>query len=53
VRDPESDRAEVTAGLAAGDTVLIGAAQGLTAGTKVRVLAAPADRPAGPPGATP
>ena len=47
VRDAESDRAEVTGGLAAGDTVLIGAAQGLTSGTKVRVLAQPSDRPTG------
>ncbi|HUO51904.1 MAG TPA: efflux RND transporter periplasmic adaptor subunit [Gemmatimonadaceae bacterium] len=47
VRDTESDRAEVLSGLAAGDSVLIGAAQGVTAGTKVRVMAAPSDRPAG------
>ena len=53
VRDPESDRAEVTAGLAAGDTVLIGAAQGITAGTLVKIVAAPADRAAGARGATP
>jgi RND family efflux transporter MFP subunit len=46
LRDAESDRAEVTAGLAAGDTVLIGAAQGLTSGTRVRVVAAPSDQPA-------
>ena len=45
VRDAESDRAEITSGLAAGDTVLVGAAQGLTSGTKVRVVAAPADLP--------
>jgi hypothetical protein len=34
---------EITSGLAAGDTVLIGAAQGLTVGTKVRVTVAPSD----------
>jgi RND family efflux transporter MFP subunit len=42
-RDPETDMVEITSGLAAGDTVLIGAAQGLTVGTKVRVTVAPSD----------
>jgi hypothetical protein len=44
---------EIVSGLAAGDTLLIGAAQGLTVGTKVRVMATPADRPADPPSKKP
>ena len=47
-RDPQSDEVEIMNGLAAGDTLLVGAAQGLTAGTRVRVMATPADRPADP-----
>jgi RND family efflux transporter MFP subunit len=52
-RDPQSDQVEIVSGLAAGDTLLIGAAQGLTVGTKVRVMATPADRPADPPSKKP
>jgi membrane fusion protein (multidrug efflux system) len=35
VRDPETDRVEITSGLNAGDTLLIGAAVGTTPGTPV------------------
>jgi RND family efflux transporter MFP subunit len=48
-RDPQSDEVEIVSGLAAGDTLLIGAAQGLSEGTRVRVSATPADRAADPP----
>jgi RND family efflux transporter MFP subunit len=45
--DSESERVEVVAGLAAGDTILTGAAVGTTPGTQVRVgRAAPAAAPA-------
>ena len=37
LRDEAKDRVEVTAGLAAGDTLLLGAAQGIAPGTPVRV----------------
>ncbi|HEU0014423.1 MAG TPA: efflux RND transporter periplasmic adaptor subunit [Longimicrobium sp.] len=40
VRDPQTDRVEVTGGIAAGDTLLIGAALGTTPGTRVTVRAA-------------
>ena len=38
-RDEQRNLVEITGGLAAGDTVLLGAAAGLTAGTPVRVMA--------------
>jgi RND family efflux transporter MFP subunit len=41
VRDPATDRIEIRAGLAAGDTVLVGAATATVPGTPVRI--APAD----------
>lgn len=44
VRDEERERYEVLSGLAAGDTLLIGAAQGITPGTVVRV-SVPSDQP--------
>lgn len=47
LRDPETDRVELLAGVAPGDTLLIGAAQGLTVGTAVKVTATPSDRPVG------
>ena len=37
LRDDATDRVEVTSGLAPGDTLLLGAAQGIAAGTPVRV----------------
>ncbi len=37
VRDEDRERYEIVSGLAAGDTLLIGAAQGMTPGTAVRV----------------
>ena len=44
VRDEERERYEILSGVAAGDTLLIGAAQGITPGTPVRV-SAPSDQP--------
>jgi RND family efflux transporter MFP subunit len=41
VRDDVADRVELTAGVAAGDTLLLGQAQALTPGTPVRVLPVP------------
>jgi membrane fusion protein, multidrug efflux system len=43
VRDEATERFEIVNGVAAGDTLLIGAAQGITPGTMVRVNA-PSDR---------
>lgn len=42
-RDPTTERVEVLAGVAAGDTVLVGAARSITPGTRVRI-----GRPASP-----
>ncbi|HEX2078357.1 MAG TPA: efflux RND transporter periplasmic adaptor subunit [Longimicrobium sp.] len=39
VRDPETDRVEIVSGIAAGDTLLVGAALGTTPGTPVTVRA--------------
>jgi RND family efflux transporter MFP subunit len=44
VRDEEQERYEILSGVVAGDTLLIGAAQGITPGTPVRV-SAPSDQP--------
>ena len=47
VRDSETDRVEITGGVAAGDTLLVGAALGTSPGTRVTVRAggaAPAAR---------
>ncbi|AHG89553.1 efflux transporter, RND family, MFP subunit [Gemmatirosa kalamazoonensis] len=44
LRDDARERVEIRAGVQAGDTLLIGAAQGISAGTPVRV-AAPVDAP--------
>jgi len=49
LRDEGAERIEITAGLAAGDTVLLGAAQGITPGTAVKVSAMN-DRPLAKPG---
>lgn len=46
IRDDANDRVEITAGLAAGDTVLLGAARAITPGTPVRVGPAPESAPA-------
>ena len=48
VRDQAGEAFEIRSGLAAGDTVLLGAARGMTAGTLVRV-AAPTDAASAPP----
>jgi RND family efflux transporter MFP subunit len=47
IRDDANDRVEITAGLAAGDTVLTGAARTITPGTPVRVGPAPETGAAG------
>jgi multidrug efflux pump subunit AcrA (membrane-fusion protein) len=44
VRDEDLERYEILTGVVAGDTLLIGAAQGITPGTTVRV-SVPSDRP--------
>jgi RND family efflux transporter MFP subunit len=44
IRDDESERTELLSGVAKGDTLLIGTAQGLTPGTLVKV-SSPSDRP--------
>jgi RND family efflux transporter MFP subunit len=44
VRDEAAELVEVQAGLAAGDTVLLGSAQGVTPGSRVRVLQEEAGR---------
>ena len=44
IKDDETERMELLSGVANGDTLLIGAAQGLTPGTLVRV-STPSDRP--------
>jgi hypothetical protein len=44
VRDEDLERYEIVSGLAAGDTLLIGAAQGITPGSAVRV-SVPSDQP--------
>jgi len=38
VRDEAAELVEVLAGVAAGDTVLLGSAQGVTAGSRIQVL---------------
>ncbi len=43
MRDPSAETVELTSGVAAGDTLLIAAAQGITPGTPVRVQAPPTD----------
>jgi hypothetical protein len=44
VRDEDLERYEILTGVVAGDTLLIGAAQGISPGTTVRV-SVPSDRP--------
>ncbi len=44
VRDEVAEIVEIQAGVAAGDTVLLGSAQGVTAGSRVRVLQEEASR---------
>jgi RND family efflux transporter MFP subunit len=39
IRDEQGERVEITAGVAAGDTLLVGAALGMTPGTPVRIQA--------------
>lgn len=43
MRDPTAETVQITNGVAAGDTLLVGAAQGITPGTPVRVQAPPSD----------
>ena len=44
VRDEAAELVEVLAGVAAGDTLLLGSAQGVTAGSRVQVLQQEAGR---------
>ena len=44
LRDQVAEQVQIVSGLAAGDTVLLGSAQGVTAGTRVRVLQEEAGR---------
>ncbi|HYC33042.1 MAG TPA: efflux RND transporter periplasmic adaptor subunit [Gemmatimonadales bacterium] len=44
VRDEEAELVEVLAGVAAGDTLLLGSAQGVTEGSRIRVLQQEAQR---------
>src|SRR5665213_966080 len=48
MRDPTAETVQITNGVAAGDTLLIAAAQGITPGTPVRVQAPPSDQSAQP-----
>jgi len=43
MRDPSAETVEITSGVAAGDTLLVAAAQGITPGTPVRVQPPPTD----------
>jgi RND family efflux transporter MFP subunit len=43
MRDPTAETAQIVDGVSAGDTLLVGAAQGITPGTPVRVQAPPSD----------
>lgn len=43
MRDPTAETVQIVNGVSAGDTLLVGAAQGITAGTPVRVQAPPSD----------
>lgn len=42
IRDESSERLEITSGVTAGDTLLLGAAQGITPGTPTRISSVPA-----------
>jgi hypothetical protein len=44
VRDEAAELVEIQAGVAEGDTVLLGSAQGITPGSRVRVLREEAGR---------
>lgn len=44
MRDMDAETVQITSGVAVGDTLLVGSAQGITPGTPVRVQAPPADR---------
>jgi len=44
IRDEVAEMVEITSGVAAGDTVLLGSAQGVTAGSRIRVLQEEAGR---------
>jgi RND family efflux transporter MFP subunit len=50
IRDEGAERVEIKSGVQAGDTLLLGAAQGISAGTVVKVSAPPSDKPPAPKG---
>lgn len=43
MRDPTAETIQIVNGVSAGDTLLVGAAQGITAGTPIRVQSPPSD----------
>jgi hypothetical protein len=43
MRDPTAETVQITNGVSVGDTLLVGAAQGITPGTPVRVQPPPSD----------
>jgi membrane fusion protein (multidrug efflux system) len=53
IRDASTETVEVRSGLAAGDTVLLGAAQGITPGTSAKVGTVVDQREQAPAAATP
>jgi multidrug efflux pump subunit AcrA (membrane-fusion protein) len=47
IRDEGAEKVEIKSGVQAGDTLLLGAAQGISAGTIVKVSAPPSDKAPG------
>jgi RND family efflux transporter MFP subunit len=45
LRDEGAEKVEIKSGVQAGDTLLLGAAQGISAGTLVRISVPPSDKP--------
>jgi RND family efflux transporter MFP subunit len=50
IRDEGAEKVEIKSGVQAGDTLLLGAAQGISAGTVVKVSAPPSDKAPAPRG---
>jgi hypothetical protein len=44
LKDEGAEKIQITAGVQAGDTLLLGAAQGISAGTVVKVSTPPSDK---------
>jgi hypothetical protein len=47
IRDEGAEKVEIKSGVQVGDTLLLGAAQGISAGTIVKVSAPPSDKAPG------